>query len=522
MIGEAAGLASGRRRHADHAACTGIFVVAAVLGSSHAAAQSTWRIIPSITVAETLTDNVAFAPESTKESDLITQVTPAVRVTSQGRLRMNLSYRPTALFYANRSDQNTVQNYLDGTATYEAVQNWLYIDANASISQQSFSAFAPQSNIATENINANRVETMTYQVSPYVRGRFGANADYAMRYTYTASQTRGTDLGQTQVQDWLGTITSRPVPIGLGWALTANYQSVQPDIGRDTSARRVYGTLTYSFNPEIRAGILAGWETNNYNTTTDESAFTYGGQFEWMPTVRTRFNASYSTRPLTDTYEVGFSHRTRLTAWRISDTKTITTLPAQLVSGRGQSAFDLLFDALASQFPDPIARADAANRVLQQTGIPRDLALTPLFLSSRAFIQHARFLTFSLIGVRNTVAAAGSIVNTRSTDSGVPVSDSFSQASDVEQRTLTATWAHYLSAITTVNLLGSYTRNIGSGLGSADESKQYSARLTLTHQFSPRTYGTIGARYIKFDSTTTPANNVREKAILGSIAVTFY
>jgi uncharacterized protein (PEP-CTERM system associated) len=506
--------------------------MAAVLGSSHAAAQSTWRFVPSFTVAETLTDNVAFAPENAKESDLITQLTPAINVTSQGRLRMNLSYRPTALFYANRSDQNTIQNYLDGNATYEAIQNWLFIDANASITQQSFSAFGPQSNIATENINANRAETMTYRVSPYVRGRLGSNADYVMRYTYAASQVRGSDLGQSEVQDWLGTVSSRPVPTGLGWALNASYQTVHGGIGPqaclgcvnpnlDSQAERLTGALNYSFNPELRISVLGGWESNNYSGE-DQSSLTYGGQLEWLPTLRTRLNAIYEHRPLTNTYEVGFSHRTRLTAWRVSDSKTITTLPAQLVAGRSQSAFDLLFDALASQFPDPIARTDAANRVLQQTGIPRDLALTPLFLSSRAFVQHSRILTFALNGVRNTVAVAGSIVNTRSTESGVAVSDSLSQASDIEQRTLTATWAHHLSAITSVNLLGSYSRNTGSGIGSVDESTQYSARLTLTHQFSRRTYGTVGARYLRFDSTTTPANNIREKAILGSIAVTFY
>jgi uncharacterized protein (PEP-CTERM system associated) len=536
MSGAAAGTASGRCRQVDHAARTGIFLVAALLGSGAASGQSTWRIVPSIGVTETLTDNVALVPSNTKESDLITQVSPGINLTSQGRLKLNLTYRPTALLYANRSDANTIQNYLDAIGTYEAVPNWLYIDASANIGQQSFSAFAPQANIATENINANRAETFSYRFSPYIRGRLGVNADYQLRYSYAASQVRGSDLGQTQVQDWLGTITSRPAPTGLAWALTASYQTantglfsgssqaIQPvgSVAADSWAERLYATVNYSFDPELRVGILGGWESNNYAGTTTSSA-TYGGQFERAPTVRTQLHARYEHRPSTNTYEFSFSHRTRLTAWRLTDSKIITTLPTQLLLGRTQSAFDLLFTALTTSFPDPIARTDEVNRILQQNGIPRDLTVAPLFLSSRVFIQHSQNISFVLLGSRNTVTVVGTIAKSRSTDSGVPVSDTSSLASETEQRTVSASWSHRLSAITSLNLLGTYTRGIGSGLNSTDSSDQLTTSLLLTHQISRRTYGTLGARYINFSaSTSTAANDVREKAILGSIVVTFY
>src|SRR4051812_7456917 len=104
MIGAAAGVASGRRGHIDQIARSAFLLVAALLGIGQALAQSSWRIVPSISVAETYTDNVALTPSSTKESDLITQVSPGIHLISQGRLRLDASYTPTALLYANNSD----------------------------------------------------------------------------------------------------------------------------------------------------------------------------------------------------------------------------------------------------------------------------------------------------------------------------------------------------------------------------------------------------------------------------------
>jgi uncharacterized protein (PEP-CTERM system associated) len=85
---------------------------------------------------------------------------------------------------------------------------------------------------------------------------------------------------------------------------------------------------------------------------------------------------------------------------------------------------------------------------------------------------------------------------------------------------LSATWAHQLSAITAVTLTAAHTRSIGTGVD-AQESKEFTARVSLTHQFSPRTYGSLSARHIRFDSSR-PGADVREKAITGSLAVTFY
>ena len=518
MIG-AAGIESSRRLRTDHVACSRILVLAALLGTAPAFAQ-TWRIVPSISVAETLTDNVSLAPDNRKQSDLITQVSPGVNVQkTSGRLKLNLNYRATGLFYAKNSDQNDIQNYLDAAGTLEAVENWLFVDASANVSQQAFSAFGAQSNLATENINANRAETLTYRVSPYVRGRFGNTADYELRYSLSGSKVRGNELGETTVEEWGGRITGRESPMGFGWALGASYNVAHADEARDVSSRRVNGSLSYRFDPQVRVSALAGWESNNYSTTNDSSAATYGAQLEWTPTERTRINALAERRPFTNTHQIGITHRTRLTAWQFSDSKSVTTLPAQLTVAQLGTAFDLLFNALATRFPDPIQRAAEVDRQLRLNGIPRDLALATAFLSSQAFVQRARQLSVAILGVRNTVTLAASLVESRAIETGSPLAGDFSTTSEVEQRSLTANWAHQMSAVTTMNLLATHTRSKGAS-GTGPETTEKSARLLLTHQLSPKTSGTIGLRYIRFDSTT--ADDFREKAITGTLLVRFY
>src|SRR5215213_3308869 len=121
-----------------------VLVLVGLVATSSTSAQ-TWRITPSISVVDTLTDNVELTPSDRKKSDLITQVVPAIRIDGTGgRLKVNLNYVMQNLLYAHDSTHNTAQHYLSSQATLEAVENWLFVDATANISQQAISAFAPQ------------------------------------------------------------------------------------------------------------------------------------------------------------------------------------------------------------------------------------------------------------------------------------------------------------------------------------------------------------------------------------------
>src|SRR5688500_10473182 len=167
MRRDAAATAPHRRPLRDYASKVRVVILAAATISNTSTAE-TWRITPTLSVTETFTDNVELAPGDRKQSDFITQVSPGLRVTGTGaRLRLNLNYTMQQVLYAGDSDRNSRQNFLDAVANLEAIQNWLFVDATARITQQAVSAFGPQptsDGTATSNVNANRSETSAFSL----------------------------------------------------------------------------------------------------------------------------------------------------------------------------------------------------------------------------------------------------------------------------------------------------------------------------------------------------------------------
>ena len=226
----------------------------------------------------------------------------------------------------------------------------------------------------------------------------------------------------------------------------------------------------------------------------------------------------WEKRSFGDTHEFIFNHRTPLSSWQFSDRKTVTSLPEQLALGRVGTAFDLLFDALTSQIPDPILRREEVERRLELSGIPPDLLLASTFLTNRVLLQRSRTASVGMLGVRNTLTLAARLTESQAIDNTAGVSDDFSLASRIEQQSLTASWSHRLSGLTTVNLLASHVRN-SSEAGIKRKTDQSTARLLFTHRMGPKTTGTLGFRYTRFDDG--PEESFREKAVTASLLVTF-
>ncbi|WP_287670504.1 hypothetical protein [Accumulibacter sp.] len=92
-----------------------------------------------------------------------------------------MSYAFTEQIYARESSSNGHQNALTAIGTLEAIDDWLYIDATGSISQQYLSAFGAISP-SNANVNRNQTETSSYSISPYIKGRFLTSTEYFLRY----------------------------------------------------------------------------------------------------------------------------------------------------------------------------------------------------------------------------------------------------------------------------------------------------------------------------------------------------
>ena len=161
-------------------------------------------ITPTLSSNLTATNNVNLS-STDRQSALIFGITPGISLGWQlGRNQGFLSYGLTCSFYTAGGDSGcNFQNMLSANANVELIDNWLFVDASASISQQYISPFGSQSSDPTLN-NANRTEVRTFSVAPYVRGRIAGEIDYTGRAFYSSSSS-GSSRSAVN-----GTVSARP------------------------------------------------------------------------------------------------------------------------------------------------------------------------------------------------------------------------------------------------------------------------------------------------------------------------
>jgi uncharacterized protein (PEP-CTERM system associated) len=485
-----------------------------LIGAAHA---QNWQITPSISLVETLTDNVALEPDNTKRSDLITQIVPGIRIDgASARARLNLDYRMSNLLYARDSRRNHLQHYLNGRGTLEAIDNWLFVDAHATITQHSISAFGAQP-LTPELDTGNRARTSNYVLSPYIRGRLGLVADYEARYRWSTTSSRADLFGNTETRELSGNLVSAQ-DRRVGWTAYASNFNIRYDTGRNVEATRLRGTLGYRWDVDWRIHGIIGHESNNYVSPDKVSRVTYGAGFEWTPTERTQVAAVWERRFFGDGHSVSLQHRTARSAWRFTDRKEESILPNQLAFAGAGTAFDLLFDALAASIPNPVDRAREVERLLLQSGIPRDLALRFGFLTNRSYVERVRDASVALLGVNNTVTFSAHVSERLAIGAGSGRVDDFVLSPDIEQRGVSASWSRRISELSSLNVLASHIRSSGAA-GTVADSKHSMVRVLLSHRLGPRTHGTVGARIVRYDRATTPT--ATEHALTASLTMTF-
>lgn len=483
-------------------------------------AAPAWRIVPSMAADLTYTDNVGLV-STAKKSDLITRLSPGIVVEGQGgHVTGMLNFRWSEYAYANDSRRNSQQRSLAANATVELVDQWLYLDGRGSISQQPISAFGTQG-VSNELVNGNRTETSTYQLSPYIKGRLGGVADYILRYTGTRTKAGAGELAVgsgTTSSAWSGRLAGDTALSSLGWSVDLQQQKIGRSTARDTQSKRAMGSLEYRIDPQVKLRASLGRESDDYSSTQNQSRTVHGYGVEWAPTERTNVSYDKQTRSFGDSYSASFQHRTALTAWRLSQSKNVSTPSDRLLNTSLGSAFDLLNLQLTSSIPDPFLRAQIVNQQLQQLGIPANAQAFGTIITSRVYISRRQEASFILTGARNVVTLSANRSDNQVLGTGGSVADDFSLSPNIQQSGFTTSWAHKLSPDTAVTLNGRQSRNKSSTASLDTRIKSLS--LLLTTKLGPQTSATMGLRQTRSDSNGL-ASSYDEQAITGSLFVTF-
>lgn len=484
--------------------------------TTEASQRPNWLITPSISVDGTYTDNVNLA--ANKKSDFVTRLNPGITLEGKsGRASASLSYQWQHYSYAENSDLRNNQRSLAAKGQLELVEKWLFLEGNHNISQQSVSAFGTQS-AGNELINSNRSETAAYSISPYIKGRLASVADYQLRFTGTHARSDAGALSDgtaATTRSWNGHLAGATPLALLGWSLDADRQVAHNTNGVEYRSDHTFGTLTYKIAPHVRMFARAGRESENFTGGVLQKRTTSGLGLDWNPTERTKLLLT-KDRDVADAYNVAFSHRTALSAWKFSDSRSLVVPTPQMALAPSGIAYDLLYLQLASSFPDPAARAAETNRQLTQAGVRADMPIFGSVMTSQAYIQRRRQASVALMGANNTVMFTADRSIGERMGTGIGLADDFALNAGIRQSGFNASWAHKMTPRAALTLNASTSRSTGTA---NLETTLKAWSLLLTTQLGAATSASLGLRQSRFDSTA--GTGYDEHALTGAMQIKF-
>ncbi len=477
--------------------------------------RSGFSLVPSLSIRETLTSNVRLDGNNPR-SDLVTEVSPQLRLSSgAGRLIGFLDYSLRGLLYARESSFNEVQQAMNARATLEAIEKWAYIDASASVSQQSTSALGTRS---SDNalIDSNRTEVSSFQVAPYVRGRLGGFANYEARWAWASTTSQGADAESTSQEATLRISSDSSTFRRLGWA--ADYSNQTSKFGSRDSRKsdRANGTLYYSVTPEIRLLARAGRESNDLATLNNKQYTTWGWGGTWRPSARTSLDASRDHRFFGNGYNVRLEHRTPRSVWTFNNSQDVNTSALNGDAANPRTVFDLLFTQFASIAPDPVQRVALVDAFLQNNGLSRATLARGGFLSSTASIQRRKTFSVALLGLRSTILFSAFRNDSRAVDPVATGAGDLANGNTLQQRGLSLNASHRLTPQSAISLDFSVTKANGDVDNRSTNLRSLSA--TWTNRLSEDVDLSLTARRTLFGSSTDPYT---ESALVANLRMQF-
>ena len=488
----------------------------------------TWRILPSVSLESTLTDNVNLAPSGERKSDWINQITPSIGFTETGaHTRLSGSVSLPMLIYARTSSNNYVAPTADVSGTLEAVDKFLFVDASASVSQQYLNPFGPRPNNLA-NATQNRYTAQSYSVSPYIKGVARDDVDYELRQRSSWTDAAGVSADSTSNRTYESDVTAHiaQAPRPGGWRVEyarsdlRNYgQLSQVGQNRETTESE-RAIAMYQPDPSVTLSASAGYEDDQFYSTREHGA-TYGGGVEWHPDGRTSISARAEHRFFGTGYDVSFDHHTPLTIWSIKAARDLSNYPQQLATLPAGADVSALLNALfGSRVQDPVQRQALVDQFIRDRGLPQSLTSALALYSQQFTVAETQTATFGILGARNSIFMSAYRSRSEAVDASASaaLSPLLQQLTNNTQVGTNVVWTHQLAPNLSLGVNGNWSRTTdNSGVGGA--TRLYTVNATISSALSALTSWHAGLRYQ--DSTSDVATGYREFAVFVGLTHVF-
>jgi uncharacterized protein (PEP-CTERM system associated) len=375
-------------------------------GGQAAAGSRGYRAGPpvqfAVTVDETLTDNVGLDPSSTRRSDLISRISPSMRVFYGGAhssLEGDVSI-PILLYARTGSENNRIVPQVALVGHVDALDRHVFLDADARVSQSYLSPFAPTSS-AIENNPNNAYTYQTYRLTPSVAHSSG-DYSYQLRddNTWTVASNAPNIVSNAYTNEVSGFLSRIPHP--MGWSL--EYRRTDVEFGDQPAQLTEISRARALWRPtsELEVFASAGYEKEQY-TFVSQQGFIYGVGGRWRPSQRTSLDASWEHRFFGSAYHVTFTSRTPLTVWSLEASRDVTTYAQSLGTLPAGDVAAELSSLFSSRIPDPAERSSFVQQFMQARGLPPTLTDAINVYSPRARLEERFGASAGLIGARNAI-----------------------------------------------------------------------------------------------------------------------
>lgn len=476
-----------------------------------AATAQTWRISPGVTLSETWYESPRQVEEGQSGSGWITSVIPSVAIEHRGPLlRLSADYRHQRDSYSG-STEDVSRNFLNALARYDFVEQRVWLESSASITQERRSAFGAAALSGTPAENENRAETRVFSASPVARGALGDIAVYQVRGNISALRSQGSaDIDTSEVA---ASVRSAAAAARFGWSA---------DVAGFTSRSNSFGTLqdwraraaiVYAPMAQVHVSFIQGYELSDFAPADERRQSTPGLGLEWSPGPRTQIAVVGQKRFFGTGYLGTLRHRSARTAWALRATRDATVLSTTL-GGGVLTLGALMSDLLAASAPDPVTRSAAVRRRLSEFGSAPTSVSGTGFLTERPFLQQGVDGSVAMVGARNTLTLGFQRNSQKALLVGpTVVADSFSESGTIRTRGFNAAVTHRMTPHTSITVAA--TRLNTFAQATASSSNQDVATVVLSTRLGPRATASFGLRRGDFESSSQ--RGYEERAVFGSV-----
>lgn len=306
-----------------------------------------WKFDSGVTLRETWTDNVGVSTSNAK-SDFVTEIAPFISARKRGAdLKVDFRYSMQNLFYLSDSERNTIRHQLAASANAELYDKHLFLDVNASASQQATSILGSTS---TSNINdtGNVTDVYSLSVSPYWQQRFGTYANLLARYSRSQTASSGNTYSNSGTDSYNLNLYNGSAFTQFQWGLNFSESSVDYDNRPDARFTTSSATVGYAVTNHLRVNYTQGYQDNHYQAVSGQE--TRGGfwstSLNWVPSQRSKLEIGYGDYYYGDSWFGKFSRRGEHLSWDMSYSESISTSSGQFAS---QGKTDTLYGVKFSQ-----------------------------------------------------------------------------------------------------------------------------------------------------------------------------